>query len=452
MLFSGKNKNTRDYFLHTQMYDKTPDPLLLSVHGTSDIIGIISQDPDIRQNGNRLTVRVESVNGEKVTNESNIIAVTGLFPTYEYGERLEITGVLKSPKNFTDDNTGETFDYITYLQKDRIYFLVYQPKIKIISTNAGDPILSFLFNIKHAFIQSLGTEIPEPNASLLSAMIVGARHLLSDDITTMLRQVGIVHIIILSGYSINIIAESVRRFFSRLPRAYSLSLSALSIILFCLMTGASSIVVRASIMTLILIFSHSQSRSYNVVRAMSVAVFLMILWNPMILVFDSDFQLSCLATFSLIYVAPIFDRKLARFPNPFELKDIFIATISIQALALPYLIYLMGYVSLFALPANILTLPVLPFTMFFGMLSGTLGLVSTILAFPFSVTAYVLSSYELFIGRIFAAIPFSDINIPMPFWLVAIICTIILFFIVRFYRKDRLTINNLSVVSTANRP
>ena len=402
-------------------YSKTPDPTLSSTKGKVEITGFISEDPDVRQDKQLLTFRVEAINGQKVSGDNNILIEAGLFPARNYGDEISVFGSLDSPRNFSDDTTGETFDYVTYLQKDRIYFVMYQPAINLIAKNKGNPIMSGLLSVKHMFVESVDRNINEPNASLVAAMVVGERHSVPQDILDMLRSVGIIHIVILSGYAITIIAESVRRFFSRFGFRTSIILASVSIILFALMTGASAMVMRASIMALFAFLSKALSRKHDVVRALAFTIFLMILWNPMILVFDVSFQVSVIAVAGLIFISPIFEEKFTNIPKSFGFREIFISTMSAQLAVLPYLLYVTGSFSLFSVPANMLVLVVLPLTMFFGLLSGVVGLFSSILAFPFSAIAYFLTSYELFVAKIFSAIPFSSIIIPMPFWVVVLI-------------------------------
>lgn len=413
-------------------YSKTPDPILSDAKGKVEIIGVISEDPDVRQDKDLITLHVESVDGKKVSGENNILVETGLFPERFYGEELAVTGPLVLPRNFSDDATGETFDYLSYLQKDRIYFIMYEPQTYILSTNKGNPVVATLLSVKHAFTTSINRVISEPNASLVNAIVVGDRHGVPQDILDTLRTVGIIHIVILSGYAITIVAESVRKFFSRLGFKTSLILASVSIILFAIMTGASAMVVRASIMALLAFLSRAFSRKHDVIRALAITLFLMVLWNPMILVFDVSFQVSMLAVAGLIFISPIFEKKFAKMSEKFGWREIFISTLSAQTAVLPYLLYVTGTLSLFSVPANILVLPILPLTMLFGLLSGVVGLISNILAFPFSAIAYLLTSYELFVAKIFSVIPFSSVVIPMPFWAVVIIYTAMIFIVVRF--------------------
>ena len=68
--------------------------------------------------------------------------------------------------------------------------------------------------------------------------------------------------------------------------------------------------------------------------------------------------------------------------------------------------------SVVALPVNLLILVLVPATMFFGFLTGVLGLIHAALAAPFAFIAYGLLQYELSVVSFFDSLPFASIAIP----------------------------------------
>ncbi|HRY62575.1 MAG TPA: DUF4131 domain-containing protein [Candidatus Paceibacterota bacterium] len=61
--------------------------------------------------------------------EEKILIKSSLLPSYKYGDTLRIFGDLKKPENFND-----SFDYISYLGKDDIYFLIDDARVKVLET------------------------------------------------------------------------------------------------------------------------------------------------------------------------------------------------------------------------------------------------------------------------------------------------------------------------------
>jgi competence protein ComEC len=393
--------------------------------------GIIDDEVDEREDSVRLRVGIRS------PEKSHILLTTDLYPAYQYGDEIEFSGKLEKPKNFKGDSDRE-FDYVSYLAKEGIYFEMYRPKISLTSHGHGSFISEKLFKIKRGFVDSVGKILPMPHSALVSGLTIGAKQSLGKDLLEDFRRAGVIHIVVLSGYNISIVALFVMWIFSFLPKRFGMGLGALSIFLFAIMTGGSATIVRASIMALLVVLAKATGRSYDMSRALVLAGFLMILHNPKILIFDISFQLSFLATLALIYVSPLIEKRLVWVPEKFHLREVATATISTQIFVLPFILYTMGQLSLVALPVNLLILLFIPATMLFGFLAGSIGFISSILAMPFGVIAYFLLSYELSIVEFFSHLPFAALSIPVfPFWIVILVYGFYVWFLWR-NKKPRL--------------
>ncbi len=398
------------------------------------VTALVAGEPDVRESRTRLTLSLLEVFDTRV--DANILTSVERFPQFRYGDKLQVTGVLKKPENFETEN-GRVFDYISYLAKDGIFYTISFPETKLISSGHGNKIKRGLFLVKQKWLETIQKLIPDPHAALLGGLVVGAKESLGEELEEMFRVTGIIHIVVLSGYNVTIVAESLMRFFSFLPRFLSLSLGALSIILFAILTGASATIVRASIMALLVLLARATGRTNEITHALFLAAFFMVLHNPMIVLFDPSFQLSFLATLGLIYVAPQIEKYFKLVPTKWQLREFATATVATQIFVLPLLLYMVGELSLVALPVNILVLAFIPLTMLFGFLTGVIGFLSNTLAFPFSIVSYILLSYELFIVDLFARFPFASVSIPyFPIWAVA--CLYILFAFVLYKLSVRM--------------
>ena len=77
----------------------------------------------------------------------------------------------------------------------------------------------------------------------------------------------------------------------------------------------------------------------------------------------------------------------------------------------PFILYKMGNFSLSALPANVLVLPLIPWTMAAGFFTGFLGLFWSGLAVPAGFIAYLMLHYELAVIDFFARLPFASLTL-----------------------------------------
>lgn len=262
---------------------------------------------------------------------------------------------------------------------------------------------------------------------------------MSADLKEEFRKVGVIHLVVLSGYNISVIADGVLKFLAWFPLSALLRtlISAGAIILFSIMTGGSSTIVRAAIMGILLLFARSTGKIYQALTALFVAAFFMAIINPKILRFDTSFQLSFLATLSLIVFLPRIERYFLWFPNKFKLRETFLSTISTQIFVLPLLMASSGYISLVSLPANILILGFVPLTMFFGFVTGLAGFLSGIASQIFSYPTYWLLSWELGIVNFFSKFSFAIFQISnTSIWVTALLYILIAFFVLYLYSRE----------------
>jgi competence protein ComEC len=143
----------------------------------------------------------------------------------------------------------------------------------------------------------------------------------------------------------------------------------------------------------------------------------MMLLNPFVLVYDVSFELSFIATVAVIFFAPKVEKYFMWVTERWKLRDVVSVTFAAYIFVLPFILYKMGNLSLVALPANVLILPLIPATMMFGFFTAAAGSVWYALAVPFGWVSYLLLHWELAVVDFFARAPFASFSIPnFPLW------------------------------------
>ena len=176
---------------------------------------LVVEEPGERDQTAKITVRAKKYfrAGEKMPIDTKILLTVSRYPEYNYGGEVTVSGRITKPKAFADENTGRTFDYPSYLSAKGIYYEMFRPSVSLAAEGRGNPRpLRALFSQKN-FIQNISERIQEPESSLLSGLVVGAKQSLGSDLLDQFRRVGIIHIVVLSGYNITIIADSILKFF-----------------------------------------------------------------------------------------------------------------------------------------------------------------------------------------------------------------------------------------------
>ena len=374
-----------------------------------EIKGIIVNEPQIKDFNQTFNVK---------TDEFITKVTTDRYIEYNYGDRISLKGKISTPRNF-QSNGGRTFDYINFLLKDGIIFEMKKPLIKFEGTNAGNFISKNLFKFKQSFLYNLKKVLGEPHAALAGGLVVGEKGALGKELIDDFRKSGLIHIVVLSGYNITIVADSIRRMLSFLPRVIGIILGGLGILFFGILVGGGATVIRSCIMAVIALLGSLMRRDYNVGKALFIAGVLMLIQNPLILLYDPSFQLSFLATLGLIFLSSPIENKLNFVTDAFGIRGLIASTLATQIFVSPYILYMMGQLSIIGIIVNILVLPIIPMTMFFVFFTGLIGFVSQYISQFFGWVSYLLLFYELFMVRFFASLSFSSIQLPkFPFSIV----------------------------------
>lgn len=400
--------------LRLEIADKEFSPLEMRVDSQYSFEGVVIQEPDIRTRSVHLYIKVEEV-------DELILVTTDRYQSFAYGDHVLVTGVLLKPESFETD-LGRTFNYPGYLQARGVLYTMQFAEVGLLESGGGNILLRSLFKGKSAFIDVVERVIPEPQAGLSEGLLLGVKRALGEDLEDVFRRTGIIHIVVLSGYNVMIVAEAIMRFLSFFfsPRI-RLTIGIIGIGLFALLVGLSATVVRASVMAVLVLVARATGRIYAILRALMLAGVFMLLINPYLLVYDPGFQLSFLATLGLILLAPLLEIRLGLVPTTFQIREFLTATIATQIFVLPLLLYLMGTFSFVSVFVNVLVLPMVPIAMLLTFAVGSIGFFVPFLGMVIGYGAYLSLSYIIIIAEQFAKIPFAAISVSaFPFWLVVI--------------------------------
>lgn len=410
-----------------------------------DGVGTIIEEPEQKETGQVIVVLVESLNIAGITDKSAKVSENSInspkpcsvnflikiktksYPRFVYGDRISFKGKLLEPINF-DSGSDRSFDYRGYLAKDDIYYEMKSATVDLIdsmdklldkqSDHGGVSMISAtLFSLKRKFVWNLERTLGEPHAALAAGLVVGEKAALGKDLLDDFRAVGLIHIVVLSGYNITVVGEAMRRILSFMPRIWGITFGGAGIALFGILVGGGATVVRSCFMAGIALSASLMRRDYDVTRALVFVALIMLIQNPMILLHDPSFQLSFLATLGLILLASPIENRLGFITEKFGIRGIVASTIATQIFVSPYILYMMGQISIIGMLVNILVLPFIPITMLFVFLTGAIGMI------PFTFCAWIsqffgwishaLLSYELYMVQNFAQFPLASVHLPV---------------------------------------
>ena len=247
------------------------------------------------------------------------------------------------------------------------------------------------------------------------------------DVQQAFRDTGTAHVIAISGFNISILGGLFAVLFLRLlgnrRRFLAVGLSLLAIGCYTLLVGAGASVVRAAIMGVLGLFAVQLGRRQDGFNSLAFAAALMALISPFVL-WDVSFQLSFMATLGLVLYADLLMAGIARLaerwlPSAAALRlpaesaqrvakpagEYLLFTLAALLTTLPVIVYHFQRLSLSALVANPLILPVQPAVMVLGGLAVVLGMIYQPLGQAVAALAWPFTSYTIRVVEWMAQIP-----------------------------------------------
>lgn len=350
-----------------------------------------------------------------------------------------VRGSVREIRSFKTD-TDRWFDYEGFLSVEGVYFelnLTNDPHQ--VSQYRKSSILG-LFGLRDNMTQLIDRLYEAPVSALVAGILLGEKKALGKKLSEAFQRTGLTHIVVLSGSNVSIILQTVMFFLRSLGRVPRFLFAITSITLFLFLVGFSPTTMRASAMAFIACSAQFFRRQYSVSAALALSAMVMVSLNPRILLSSPGFHLSFLATFALVFLSPRVGNTswaLAIAKKSPLVGEVLISSVSTQLITLPYMVSIIGNVSLISLIPNIVVLPLVPFAMLLSFLGIAFGALHFLAALPFVFLTTVLLGAVIWVIEWFSALSFAAVKTPVVSDLVLIIPYFLLFlwFFTVLYRE-----------------
>lgn len=261
--------------------------------------------------------------------------------------------------------------------------------------------------LRQGLDQRIAQMLPSPQAELLSGILLGQNKNLPGKLKLALRDTSTLHIVVASGQNLSMVAGFFLSLSGLIGRKKALALGLLACIFYTFLSGMQLPILRAAIM-----FSFASLASFfGRVRdgwwVLTVTAGLMLLVNPEWIT-NLSFQLSFLATFGVIVVAPILLKSFNKIPI---IGQDLAVTLAAQVMVTPVIAQNFHQISLVSLITNVLVLWTISFIMILGSLMILLGSI-------FALMTNILLTYFIYIVRFFASLPFAWEYVGEQIWVV----------------------------------
>lgn len=277
---------------------------------------------------------------------------------YCIGDRVRVWGEFNRFQPAS--NPGE-FDYATYYRGQKLIWRVFalairkqdpdnrqeQQLLERAFRNTSCSLLNEIQNVRTWSADRLKLLAGEEDGSLFSAMLLGDKSGMSEEIRDLYQKNGIAHLLAVSGLHLSLVSMAAYGLLRKAGVGYGCSAMAGGLILigYSILTGASPSVIRALIMTLCGFLAAYLGRTYDLLSAMGLSALLLLGQSPY-LVDQAGVQLSFAAIAGIGLANELEETK-----NPLRL------TLCMQLVSLPIVLWHFFSYPLYGIFLNLLVVP-----------------------------------------------------------------------------------------------
>ena len=337
---------------------------------------------------------------------------------FRYGSIVLCDGFLNTP--ISSRNPGE-FSYRDYLELNNVFATIHvlgYSEVRIISEGEPNPFFEdVIFPSKHFIHRVINEAMSGDEANFMLGLLLGDRTDLSADIKSAFVNTGTIHVLIVAGMRVALIAVIMYTLFGliRLPEREKSVAAIAGILYYMELTGAAPPVVRASLMAISVLLAKLFQERTNVYNSLGVSATIILAYDPMQL-FDAGFQLSYSAVFAIAYFYPKLTELIKRIPESLEevkavdyVLKLLAVSLAAQLGAIPFTAYFFGKVSLISLAANLVVVPIVEVIVIIGFVSVLAGIFSMWVSACFNEVNNLLSWFVLKFVMLANAVPYASI-------------------------------------------
>jgi competence protein ComEC len=272
-----------------------------------ELRGIILSDPFIGKDKTSFILSVLSLQSLKA--EGSVLVRLASDAEYAYGDEIVAQGLLYQLPKFLKNQAPVALSVKAGIDK-----------VVIIGRGNGFWLKKLSFKIKHRAQKIIDSFAAASSRPILAAILLGAQKDLPSYLKEMMVKTGTWHVLVVSGSHTALLAFILLIFFKllRIPRRLRFCLTAVFLIVYCFMTGATAPVVRATVMAIVFLASFLIQRNPIFCNSMALAGLIILIFDPFQL-FQVGFQLSFLSVFFIVWLSP---KIGSHFPKAWKEKPV----------------------------------------------------------------------------------------------------------------------------------
>lgn len=279
-------------------------------------------------------------------------------------------------------------------------------QVTVVSKDVG-----WLERVRQYFFAAVRSSLAGEPAGFVIGLLVGARSLISKDLQDRLADIGLSHVVAVSGTNLTIIVQAVTRVLGGRSLFITTAGSLWLIAAFLVIAGMSASIVRAAIVSGISLVAAYYGLRLAPMTIISVTALATAAYRPDYLMSDLGWQLSFIAFWSVLQLAPLIEAAWVKRPN--VIKSLLIESSAAHISTAPLVAAVFGKLSVIAPLANLVVVPAIPMAMLLGFLIGVSHIVSPALSAWIALPAAGLLSLTLGLVQLMSKLPLASTDMSL---------------------------------------
>lgn len=299
------------------------------------------------------------------------------------------------------------FDQKFYYQKQGIHAVVWADAVESLDSSE-DAVRENLTVLRYQWKKLLVKCLGEYYGNSMSAILLGDKSELDEEVSELFSQSGIGHLLAISGLHMSFLGIGVYRLLRKCGRGFLTSggIGILFLVLYTLMIGNGVSSMRALVMFIVRIGADMSGRDYDLPTSLALAAAVIAARQPLYLL-DAGFLLSFGAIAGIAVINPVLEEFGV-------LPKFFCAGVSIQLALLPVLLYYYFELPTYSVLLNLLVVPLMSGVLGIGIFGSVISVVWEPLgSAALQICKAILWLYE-WAGRVTLKLPFARLVLGRP--------------------------------------
>jgi ComEC/Rec2-related protein len=377
-------------------------------YGTWDIL---LSDADV--NGSRLGGRVSL----KFRDETGSLS-------FSAGESITVTANISLPKDASNEGEPDTRHYL--LSKS-IYVTAASDRL-IASAPAKPDLHGAILRAQIAVCKNIEKLYPR-NSELVKGILLGFDDSMDEQMLSDFRDTGLSHILSVSGLHVGFFAAVLSFILKSAGAKIRFAVIGIFLLLYCAITAFPESLVRAAVMTALMLFSGVAGRRNDPPTSLAAAFMLLLIINPFQL-YSVGFQLSFGAVAGLLL---LYKPLCGLFKGLFvPLRESFAVSVSATMGTLPFTLIIFNRLPVYSVIANVFAVPLSSLALIPALAAVIVCFVSPALAAPIAAFSDLMLELMLFTVRIVSKMPFGVLKLASPSFILCAVFTVLMLLISPF--------------------